>query len=389
MTRKSLLLLLLPLLSFCLICLAPLPAQAAGSTHDQKILADAFALFNKGAYPQAIEKAQSIHSDDRETKSSVSLFLGNTYSKMQAFDKASDQYAKALASGSKAPSIHYDYGQALFATQKLKDAESQFRKSIIKKFKMGASAYYIGYIRSVLDDKKGAKDFYTRIGKLRSDTDNVKQSALLQIAELAFDEANEMKEDKKLDEKRKAFLEDEVLGLYRRARDHDNDSAIAEQAQARIDEVESQLEQMVERMQNGNPLPRQRYTMALSQDFTYDTNVTTQADQALVEVSSKDALIWKTGVLGKYQFAWGKALSFIPELNASITYHSRRRTPEVFQNDNYSVTPAWRTKYEHWSGGKPATAQLDLEFNLLQRTTRSATSSPFIPATISRPLANA
>lgn len=363
----------------CALCLAlaALSARAAISEKNQKTLAEAFAQFNKGAYPKAIELAESIQTDDNETRASVNLLLGNAQAKLQAFDKASEYYQKAMKNGSKAPSLHYDLGQALFATQKLKEAEQEFRKSIIAKFKMGASAYYIAYIRSVLDDKPGAKDFYTRITKLQNDPDKVKQSSLLQIAELALDEANAMREDKTKKAARKKLLEGQVLTLYRRARDYDPNTPIAEQAKARITEVEGQLEEFVERMRNGNPLPRQRYTLSVSQDFTYDTNVTTQADQALIQVSNVDALIWKTGLMAKYQFAPSTAFSVIPELASSIAYYSRRSTPSIFQNDNASISPALRVKYEHWSGGKPATLQFDEEFNLTLRDYTYAHQLPF------------
>lgn len=362
----------------CLLGLAFAPlADAAITEQNQKTLAEAFALYSKGAYPKAVEKVGAITAQDNETRAAVDLFLANTEAKMQAFDKAADHYRMAIDAGAKSPGIHYDYGQALFAQQKLKEAEVEFRRSIIARFKMAASAYYIGYIRSVLDDKAGARDFYTRITKLQGDTDKVKQSSLLQIAELAFDEANEMKNDRKRRAERKKLLEGDVQALYRRARDFDPNSPIAEQARARLAEIEAQLEEMIERMRNGNPLPRQPYTLLLSQDFTYDTNVITQADEALVQVSNADALVWKTGVLAKYQFTAARTFSFIPELAAAVTYHSRRDTPAVYQNDNISISPALRTKYEHWSGGKPATMQLDLDFNLLLRDYLKLHQFPF------------
>lgn len=367
-----------PVLALSLLCaLAPVIARAAAGGDGQKALADAYVLFSKGAYPQAVEKAEQIQATDPETRASVAFFEGAAQAKMQAFDKAAESFRKAIRLGSKEPSINYDYGQALFATQDLKGAELQFRKSIIRKFKPGASAYYIAYIRSVLDDKPGARDFYQRVSRLDRDPDKVKQSSLLQIAELSFEEATEMKQDPKKKALRKKMLEGETQALYRRARDYDPASPVADQARARLAEIEGQLEEMVERMRNGNPLPRQPWTLSLSQDFTYDTNVITQADQALIQVSNADALIWKTGFLAKYQFSIAKTFSVIPELGSTITYHSRRSTPSVYQNDNASISPALRTKYEHWSGGKPATLQLDLDSNLTLRDYQKAHQLPF------------
>lgn len=346
---------------------------ALGSVSEahQKVLAEAFAMFKKGAYAQAIEKAEGIKSGDKETVGTVAFFIASSHAKLQNFDKAAEYYQKTIASGHNPPGLHYDYGQALYATQKLKEAEQAFRKSIINKFKMGASAYYIAYIRQTLDDSAGAKDFYQRIGKLSNDPDQVKQAALLQIAEMAMDEANELKEKEKekkeLRAKRKRLLEGDVTNLYKRARDYSPDTDTAQLAEAKLKEIDRELDEMVERMRNGNPMPRQPFTLSLSQDFTFDSNVITRADEALALVSNKDAVLSKTGMLARYQFNFARAVSVIPELNSSITYHSRRTQSEVFQNDNIVIAPALRTKVEHWSAGKPATMIMDFEFNYMLR----------------------
>jgi tetratricopeptide (TPR) repeat protein len=364
-----------------LCAFASLTAEAAVSEKNRQILTDAFFLFSKGAYSQAVEKAKTVQAQDPETIAEVSFFLGTAEAKLQAFEQASNFFAKAIATGSKEPSLHYDYGQALFATQNLKEAEGEFRKSIVAKFKMGASAYYIAYIRSVLDDRPGAKDFYTRITKLQNDPDKVKQSALLEIAEMAYEDAEKLKNDPTKKSELKSLLEGDVQNLFRQARDYDSGTPIAEKATARITEIETELEGMVERMHNGNPLPVQMYTLLLSQDFTYNSNVITQADEALVQVSNKDAVEWKSGILAKYQFTGGDKFSFIPELGATSSYYSRLSTPSVYQNDNVSISPAWHTKYEHLSDGKAATLQWDLAFNLLLRDYAAAHQLPFYSRT--------
>mgnify|MGYP003348404369 FL=1 len=222
----------LPILLF--LALSPVVASAKISSTDQKSLAEAFGLFRKGAYPSAIEKAESIRTSDRETLAATEYFLATVHAKMQSFDKAAEFYEKAAANGSKVESIHYEYGQALFALQKMKEAEQEFRRSIAEKFKVGASAYYIAYIRSLLDDKAGARDFYNKITKLQNDPDRVKQSSLLQIAELALDDANDMKDIPAKKAERKRLLEGEVQALYRRARNYSPNTPVADQARAQI-----------------------------------------------------------------------------------------------------------------------------------------------------------
>ncbi len=346
-----------------ILLLFTLPALGAPSPADQKKLAEAWTLYQSGAYTQALTKAGGIQSSDRETLSTAAFFLALTHAKMQNYDKAIPHFKKAEELKNDAPSLHYEFGQALIALQELPKAETQFKKSIVNKFKMGASAYYVAYIRQLLGDDAGAKDFYSRIQKLANDADNVKQPALYQLAEL---EAERIGEEQNK-EKRLRALQREALPLYKKAKAFASGTATAEQAEVKIREIETQVAEIVERMRNGIPYPRQAYTLRLSQDFTYDTNVITEADEALVEVSDKDALISKTGVLAKYQWNWRRTWSFIPELNATLTYHSRRDTATVYQNDNLVLAPAFRTKYEHTSRGAPASALLDLEYNYMMR----------------------
>ena len=116
--RASLLLLLAastPVASFVASLAMATPAFAADRDH--QLLADAFALFSKGAYSQAIAKARQISSP--ALRAERAFFLGTAEAKLQAYDEAATDFAAALAAGSKEPSLPYDYGQALFATQKL------------------------------------------------------------------------------------------------------------------------------------------------------------------------------------------------------------------------------------------------------------------------------
>jgi Tfp pilus assembly protein PilF len=334
-------------------------AQAA----QKGLLKGAEDLFEKGAYAQSVAAAEKIRGGDRKLQAEVALLLAAAHSKMQAFDKALPYFERAERLGSSAPNLYYDYGQALFATQKLREAEAQFRKSIVARFKTAASAYYVGYIRQLLEDRDAAKDFYSRIQRLSSDPEEVKQPALFQLAELEFDHYS--KEENK--ERRLRLLQAKVLPLYKEARDYAKGTPAHDQANLKIAEIERELEEITHRMVNGNPIAKKPYTLRLSQDFAYDSNVITEADGALIQVSDKDSFLSKTALLARYELIWKRTFSFTPELMTSATFHSRRSTPRVFQNDNIVIAPAMRSKWEHWSRGKPATGLMDLEFNLMLR----------------------
>lgn len=348
-------------------------AMASISDADQKTLGDAFALFKKGAYSQAIQKAQSVHSADNETIGSVAFFTATAYAKMQDFEKANSFYRTALNAGNKTESLHYDYGQSLFASQKLKEAEEQFKKSIVKDFKVGASAYYVGFIRQTLEDPTNAKDYYSRLQRMKNDDDHVKQPALYQIADMTYESVAEEKNKKKKIQK----LDREVLPLFKKARDYASDTPTYEQAQAKITQIEAEISSEVDRMVNGNPIPKQAWSLRLTQDFGYDSNVITQADQAVITISDKDSFYLKTALLGKYQMNFDRRYSITPELNTYAQLYLRRSTPRVYSNDNIVIAPAIRGKYEHFVNKKPATTLMDLEFNLMLRDYNIAHKFPY------------
>lgn len=329
----------------------------------QDLLSKPAALFQKGAYSQAIEEAQKLKPSESIDQGKVQFFIGTSFAKLQQFDKAIPHYKKSVALGYEPEQIYFDLGQAYYASQKIDEADAAFKKSILKKFKVAASAYYVAYIRQMKEDRPGATDYYNRIQKLSKDPENVKQAALFQLAEMEFDKHSEEK-----NKQRKANLLDEyVLPLYEKVVDFSADSPLGEQAKQKIATIESEISAVNDRMVNGNPTPRKPYTLRLSQDFSYDTNVITEADEALIQVSEKDSFISKTGILAKYQWNIRKRFSVVPEFNGSITLHSRRSYPKVYQNDNISLSPAVRTKWEHFSGGKAATALFDIEYNLMLR----------------------
>ncbi|MCO5142498.1 MAG: hypothetical protein M9962_05350 [Oligoflexia bacterium] len=338
-------------------------AVAAPTANEKDRMASAYEAFSKGAYTQAIDIADGIQSADKEMQSTVALFVASAYAKLQTFDKAEPYYERAIKLGNKSPNIFYDYGQALFATQKIREAEEQFKKSIVQKYKMGASAYYIGYCRQLLEDFAGARDYYNRIQKLSTDPDSVKQPALMQMAEIEYEIAGELKNK---DEKR-TYLKEKVLPLYKKVRDFASGTPAHEQAVTKITQVEGEISQHAERMRNGVPIPLQPYTLKISNEFGYDSNVITQADEALVQVSNKNSFYLKPMLLAKYQFNFAKAVSLTPELTTFMQYYVRRDAPRVYQNDNISFTAALRSKFEHWSKKQPATALVELEWNLMLR----------------------
>jgi hypothetical protein len=354
----------LPLVLLLLFTL-PKEGRAELNPAQQKTMTMALEAFQKGAYTEALSLAGRITAVQKDDRAALSLFKAASHAKLQEFDKAIPHYKDAIAQNTDAISVHYDLGQALFATQRLKEAEESFFRSMKRRYKIGASAYYIGYIRQLQEDYKVALGYYRRIQLMKQDRDKVKQPALYQMAEITQDKIAEQEEK---NEKQKLLRwESEVVPLYERARDFEEGTATYDQSKTKIAELEREFQKLVEKMRNGVPIPRKPFLARFSQDVIYDTNVITLAEGSLDQVSYKDSVISRTGLFMRTQWNWAKRVSFLPELNLMGTMHSRRSTPRVFQNDNINFSPALRTKLEHTSAGAPATLQFDIEYNYMLR----------------------
>ena len=336
-------------------------------------LAESLQLLHAGRYAEVVKKLDSTHFMSPAEEGRRNFVLATALAKLQSFDRALPRYRDAIRAGVPEPSLAYDYGQALFATQNLADAEEQFKASIINKYKVAASAYYVAYGRQLRESYGEAADFYRRIQRLDDDQDKIKQPALFQLGELEYEQAQRIQDP----DTRVEALRMKVLPLFEAARDYDSDTPAAKESIARIAEITQVSNANAARMANGIPIPIQPYSLRFAQEFGYDSNVITQADDALVDVSGKDSPYSRTSLMARYQWNFAKIFSVAPELYAAAQFYTRRSEPRVFQNDNIVFAPALRTKYEHVSRGAPATALFDIEYNYMLRDYPQDHSLPY------------
>ena len=347
------------------------PAFAV-SPESKAALDEAYSLYSKGAYAQSLTKLEQIPNEDNETKSSVAYFIGLNQAKLQNFSAAASAFRQAISLGHKSKELHYELGQALYGDQLIDEATKEFKRSIVAGYKISASAYYVAFIAQLKDDKKTALDFYSRIQRVKSDAEKVKQPSLYQIAEIHFDTAKEIKDDAE----RRKKLKNEILPLYKSARDFDKKSATATQAEARISEIEN-LITVNAKMRNGTPIPQKLYTARVSQEVEYDSNVVVKADDAITSVTDKDAVILRTGVFGRYQFNFNDTWTLMPEFNSNIALHMRRNTPSIYENDAITMTGTLRGRHEHWLKGKAATGLFEVEYNKINRDWQQKHEFPY------------
>lgn len=323
----------------------------------------ASALFVQGKYVSTIEELTIIENSKNNDKTILGLaayWKGICYNRLQDFPKAIESFDRALVYEYRPIDIHYEYGQALYASEKYQEARVQFRESLKKKFKRAVSLYYIGFISRELGDRKKAVTFLHAIEKLPAEeTKDVLQAAEYQIGDIYLDQ---------VEKSRDAFrsVDTYVIPQYRRALAVNENSNLAQPIRDRILDLQRKYDLVMFNLRNGRPVLNPPYFVRASVEFGQDTNVTFSPTETTVTKSKQSSLFTKADFIARYTFYQENWASISPEIRLASTYY-HNRVPEIYRNDNYLIAPSIRTAYEHTLMEKPASTLLDYEFSQSQR----------------------
>lgn len=330
---------------------------------DDYFFKKATTLYSEGKYQATVDelsRLEKLSVYNLKNQGFIAYWKGMAFNRLQDFRSAIDEFKKSLSFKYRPEDLHYEYGQALFASEKMTEARLQFSESFKRSFKRAASLYYMAFISKELGEASNARTLFTSILKLKeADIIEVKQAAQLQIADLDLEEA-----EKKPDVFR--HVEKDVIPSYEKAFDLNPDSPLALKIKDKITQLQKKYELVLFQLRNGRPTVIPPYFLRLAQEFGQDSNVTFAPDETTIAKSRQSSVFSKTEFLGRYTFYYKNFLSFSPELRANNTYHFNR-VPEIYRNDNYLLAPALRSAYEHHAWGNPASFLLDYEYSEAQR----------------------
>lgn len=285
----------------------------------------------------------------------VGYWTGLTANRQQEYADAIAAFEQALSVDYRPVDIYYEYGQALFAADKLVEARTAFRESVKRGYKRGVSLYYIGFISQTIKDFKRAITFYRAIQKLPlAEQDDTVQAAEMQIGDIYLEQAEKHPDIFKA-------IEKYVIPQYQKALELSPDSGLAGDIKAKIIDLQQKYELVLFRMRNGKPTSIPPYLLRLVQDFTYDTNPVFAATETTNSSALEGSMVSKTEAFGRYSFYIKDVVSISPELRTNYSRHLNRN-PEIIRNDNRVIAPAIRTSYEHTLGKKPSSFLFDYDF---------------------------
>ncbi|MDD4975536.1 MAG: tetratricopeptide repeat protein [Bacteriovorax sp.] len=317
-------------------------------------------LFQAEQYQEAIDSLKAL--DDKTLSQGKKAYLtGLSYSRQRKYDLAILHFKKASKEDDSSLDLHYEYGQALYANNNLKQARDEFYKSAGKNFNYTASIYYAAYISELLDDVIMAKFNYKKLIKDGRTDKKILQISLFQYTKILLKMMRREEESLKtvernlvrLDINLTNYIPRYIFPLLKKALDVDPTSQLGVEIAQFTSNLTEEFKLDPNTMENGRRISPDRLYVNIAQRLKYDDNIA---------LTKKASAIYETEAFAKYDFVVKKKVIIAPELRLTYTKHRAQETPEVYQNDSFSLGSAIRNKFEHTYKGRPATFLLNLEY---------------------------
>jgi tetratricopeptide (TPR) repeat protein len=348
---------------------SPIPKKSSRRNQDNtefSIFSGVAYYFGQGSFSLALRELNKIEQKlraeggrDQSVYGMIAYWKGITYSRMQEYPAAIAHFQQALKLGYKPADIFYEYGQVLFAAEKLAPARQLFRQSLRSNHLRAVSLYYMGFISHQLKEKKQAVAYYRAIAHLpKEETSEVWQAAELQIADIYLEQAQKQASA--------SVIQAKVIPQYQKALMIDEESRLSLVIREKILELQKKYDLAMLHLINGRPTLRPPHFLRIAMEAGLDTNVLFYPDETTLSSSDQQSAYTRTDLFGRYTFYLSNFISISPEFRVNHTRY-QNRLPEIQRNDSLSMAPALRLAYEHSLFGKPAALLLDYEFNEVRR----------------------
>lgn len=317
-------------------------------------------FFQTEQYQEAIDSL-SLVNESTLTQSKKNYLIGISYSRLRKYDLAIEYFKKAIKQDDSSVDIFYEYGQALYANNNLKQARYEFSKSAGKKNNYSASVYYVAYISELLEDVVTAKASYRKLIKDGKTEKKFLQISLFQYTKILLKMMRREEESFKTVERNLGRLDINlinyvpryILPLLKKALDADPSSQLVGEIDQFINNIQQEFKLDPNVLSNGRRINAKRLYANIAQRIKYDDSVA---------LTKKPSTVHETEAFIKYDFIVKKKVIITPELRLTYTKHKDQETPEVYKNDSISSGPAIRAKFEHTYNERPASFLLDLEY---------------------------
>jgi tetratricopeptide (TPR) repeat protein len=333
---------------------------------------DAFYLqYRTGNYQSALQELELVDGGE-DFEATRHYLKALTYKNMQKHVEAIAHFKKAIRLGKKGQELFFEYGQSLFAVNDLEKAKRAFRISFEGGFKRDISLYYMAHIGEILEDHQAVKTNYLKLLKDDKADKDMRQVAYLRLAELIYERS-----------KNKFYAQNYIakyiVPLLDKGLEIDSDTQTAKDIESRYDEILLKHNMHPLLLENGRMLSRHANTITYTQQVQQDDNVTLLSDAPAAAVETTD--IASTIVNSEFYFArrlvGGRYFVFTPEIRLNHSEYLNDTNPEVYQNNSYGISPAFRGSYNFSWNRKRAELLFELEHNYTARDKNQEGSRTF------------
>jgi hypothetical protein len=318
--------------------------------------------FEAGKYQEALGeialllKNKEIASHPR-SRGLLLYWKGLTNIRLNEYDEGIENLSEAIKLKFKSKDIHYEFGQALYVSERLKEARLAFRESVRNKYKTGVSLYYIAFISQQLKDYKKAVGFYSMIEKLgKKEKKDVLQASRMQTADIYLAQVEKLPNSF-------SSIEKYVIPQYRKALKVDADSKLAEQIQKKIIEIQKRYDLLVFKMRNGRATSFPRFFVRGNLGYSIDDNVTSTAEDTKENLDEDDykSGYLDAGIYSRYTLYPNSSFSVSPEINLNYRKYSSD-SDSIKPYNSLSATVGVQVNVEHSFKQSPATTYLNVDY---------------------------
>lgn len=276
-------------------------------------------LMKSGQYSSIVRLLENQQRNRSETK-----ILLTAYFRMQNFDRfieMAPDYLKTQEDGE----TRFLLAQSYYSTQKFPESFQQFKKTEELGIHKSVSQYYQGYISYLQGDFKKAQDIFLSVARQKDDP--LRTSAIFFAAESAYELAGDPPKESQLIK---------LNPIYQKVIDLDPKGSLVPQAKQRMSEIDQRL--------NPNRY-RKLYSVRFSEEFRYDSNLISEAEEKTGKVGYKKAYESYSDLRARYTLPVTRFYELTPNAGYNYTYHLFTGNPEIRSYDAGSVTGSLHNKF--------------------------------------------
>ena len=311
-------------------------------------------LYKDAKYEEALDALKEVKEDALAPKDRF-YYLAITLSKLLNYDQAIEEFKSAIKAGCTNKALQYEYGQALYANNDLRNARDAFIISSNKKYNYIPATYYIAYISELLDEHTLAKHNYVKIIKDPNVDTHMHQVALFQYGKILLELLR--KQDRAL-----IYLERDVtknipkyvLPILNKAYDLNPDAEIASEIKKLIKDLTKEFSLDANIMANGRRVSKNRRYTSFTSRIKHDDNWYS---------TGRGVAYQEHEIYTKYMIVRDKRIITTPDIRITNTKFINQRDSNIYGKDSFGVYTNLKNRIEHKAYDQPASAIFDFDFS--------------------------